>query len=471
VLEQLTDELAAACADGTLPRALTLEQVWVRPGGQALLLDSPPAETPDAPAEALPTADQRSALALLRQTAVLLLDREDKPSVSPLGPVRRAVLWVVFLFLLGAAFIYLFEGNVAAAVSLLSCAGLSAFWLTRTLIAKAARDRRGLVRSPLPGHADALLARLLGAGRPLANIEELRAELEATRGRPPRVTPALRLIHLATLGTLLSPGLFIMFFMSKSFNGLAINELKDEVSGTEKALHVLDSGRLREFVRDPRDRHGIVRRISDPAVRRRLAAALGHQKEDLRQRLEAVNLVEFLLLGEDVKHARRLLEPGHAVDLTGFEPEDLLRAADHAELRARHPEMFRGHYRIERGGSPLLTFILTVLVFWPVCWVAWAFVWRGGLTRRVLGLSVVLANGHRAWRLQCAWRALVVWVPVTALLWLAPWLDAYDPEQARWSWACWVTALAVLFGFAALAVRTPARGLHDRLAGTYVVPR
>jgi len=29
----------------------------------------------------------------------------------------------------------------------------------------------------------------------------------------------------------------------------------------------------------------------------------------------------------------------------------------------------------------------------------------------------------------------------------------------------------VLFGVAALALRSPARGLHDRLAGTYLVPR
>jgi hypothetical protein len=111
------------------------------------------------------------------------------------------------------------------------------------------------------------------------------------------------------------------------------------------------------------------------------------------------------------------------------------------------------------------------LMLCPVCWVLWALLWRGGVSMRLLGLSLVLSNGHPASRLHCAWRALVVWVPVTALLWLTMWLDAYHPEEVRWSWASWRGALVILAGFALLALRCPARGLHDRLTGTYVVPR
>jgi hypothetical protein len=475
LLEQLADELAAACADGTLPRALTVDQVWVRPGGQALLLDAPPGEPPDTPAEALPAADQGRCLALLRQTAVRLLDREDSPSFSPLGPVRRAGLWVVLLSSLAAAAWCFLEGSVGAAWGLLLVGTLSAFWLIMALRVQAARNREGLIRAPTPYHADALLARLLGVGQPYATVEELRADLDATRSRPPRVTPALRLVHLATLGTLLSGPLFLMFFFCKSFNGLAITLLQEEVAATEKALHVLDRRRLRElahdFFDDPTVRDAIVRRYADPAMRRRLARALELQKEDLQRRLEATNLVEWVVLGEDLQQAKQLLGPDHAVDLTGFDLGDFLRAADDAESRSRHPERFRAYYATPGEGLGLVLFALTFLVFWPMCWVAWAFVWRGGLTQRVFGLSLVLANGHRAWRLQCAWRALVVWAPVAALLGLALWLDAYHPEQARWSWACWGAALMTLFVFAALALRNPTRGLHDRLAGTFVIPR
>jgi hypothetical protein len=467
VLEQLADELAEACADGTLPLTLTAYQVWVRPGGQVLLLDAPPGE----PAAALSGTEQERSLALLRQTAVLLLDRDEKPSFSPLGPVWRACLWVVLLGLLGAAAWSFFERNTLVAGGLLLSASLPALWLLLALPARSARNRRGLVRSPLPGHADTLLQRLLGRGRPYATVAEVRADLEATRDRPAQVTATLRLAHLVFLGSLLSPGLFLMCFLGKCFNGLASTALQEEVAGQEKALHVLDSGRLREIVNDHADRDALVERLSRPVVRRHLADALARQKEDLRLRLETVNVVERILQGEDLKRARQLLEPGHAVDLEGFGPEQIVRVVDDAEAKARHPERFRVYKGSNREGAQLVWVLLVLLAVWPVCWVAWAGLWRGGLSLRILGLSLVLANGHPAWRLQCAWRALVVWIPVTALLGLSLWLDANHPELARWSWASWGGALLVLAGIAAVALRSPSRALHDRLAGTYVVPR
>ena len=82
---------------------------------------------------------------------------------------------------------------------------------------------------------------------------------------------------------------------------------------------------------------------------------------------------------------------------------------------------------------------------------------------------------------QCAWRALLVWVPVAGLLLLSYWLEA-------WYWSLWGTAAApvwalwlstviwwatwlLLGAYIILALRYPTRSLHDRLAGTYLVPR
>jgi hypothetical protein len=490
VLEQLADELNAACADGTLPRTLTLEQVWVRPGGQVLLLDAPAAQAADSQTPAIVAQDQERSLALLRRIAVLLLDRGDRSSWAPLGPVRRAMLLAAALVFLGVGTVWFFEGYALAAVSFLLVGILSAFWLARALAAQAARDRTGFVRSPLPEHADALLARLLGVRRPHTTVAEVCADLESTRDLPARVTSRLRLAHLATVAALLSPGLFLMFFFARSFNGMAITVLQEEIAATEKALHVLDSGRLREFVHDHMGRHrtrevltleppfvqrldrdGIVERYSDPVVRRRLADSLQRQKEDLRQRLEAVNVIEWLVLGLDMRTAQQLLEPGRAVDITGFKQEDLMRAVHDAELKASQPALFRSYRALDPAGPELVVFALTFLAVCPLCCVVWAGLWRDGLTSRMLGLSLVLPNGRRAWRLQCAWRALVVWAPVTALLWLSLWLDAYQLEQTHWSWASCGGALVLLFGVAALALRSPDRGFHDRLAGTYVVPR
>ncbi|HEY7152877.1 MAG TPA: hypothetical protein VH575_02860 [Gemmataceae bacterium] len=54
----------------------------------------------------------------------------------------------------------------------------------------------------------------------------------------------------------------------------------------------------------------------------------------------------------------------------------------------------------------------------------WAFVARGEFSYRIAGIALVRHDGRPAWRLQCAWRALLVWAPVTGLLALSLWLFA-----------------------------------------------
>jgi hypothetical protein len=110
--------------------------------------------------------------------------------------------------------------------------------------------------------------------------------------------------------------------------------------------------------------------------------------------------------------------------------------------------------------------------------IVWAFLWRGGLSFRLLGLALVRADGRPAGRLQCAWRTLLVWAPVTALLSYLAWrtvsLDlARQREVGNPLW--WLPWLLLLLGllllYVALALRSPERSLQDRLAGTYLVPR
>ena len=114
-------------------------------------------------------------------------------------------------------------------------------------------------------------------------------------------------------------------------------------------------------------------------------------------------------------------------------------------------------------------------------WVLWAFLWRGGLSDRLLGLALVQSDGRPAARWRCAARALLAWAPVTALVILSMWLeldywryrygDVVVPWLLRLSWAVDWSAWALLAAYAVLAIRSPGRGLHDRLAGTYLVPK
>jgi hypothetical protein len=86
LLGQLTDELLAGSADGTLPHHLGTAQLWCTAGGQAILLDAAPREGDPAPFP----------LDLLRQTAALALEGvpraeadADRPIQAPVpGPTR-----------------------------------------------------------------------------------------------------------------------------------------------------------------------------------------------------------------------------------------------------------------------------------------------------------------------------------------------------------------------------------------------
>jgi len=151
ILEDLADELAAACADGTLPPGLTVDQVWVQPDGRAILVDplatADPATGPEDP------GDDGRALALLRRAAALALE----------GGRRHA------------------DADPAS------------------------------IRSPVPIHASKLLGRLLVGPDPFPTAASFRDDLEATQHLPTEVTRGQRATHLGTLGMFLAIGLLISY--------------------------------------------------------------------------------------------------------------------------------------------------------------------------------------------------------------------------------------------------------------------
>src|SRR5262249_58092433 len=110
---------------------------------------------------------------------------------------------------------------------------------------------------------------------------------------------------------------------------------------------------------------------------------------------------------------------------------------------------------------------LTSVLTWPALWVVWAFLLRGGLSYRIAGIDLVRSDGRPARRVQCAWRALLVWAPVTGLLLLSLWLQirfwsAWDRGEEllglhALSTALWYAALALPVVYLAVALARPAR--------------
>jgi eukaryotic-like serine/threonine-protein kinase len=410
LLERLTDELTAARAERTLPERLGVHQVWVTPPGRVQLLDVPLRGGPAGSAS--PEAEERQrALDLLRQVAVLAL--EGRPA-APGEPPRP-------------------------------------------------------IRAPVPGHAAEFLGRLAGARGSFADPGEVRAALSAAGEAPADVTPPRRALHLTALGGLLALGLLWTFgFWPLLTASLA---LMTAWAHAEESLEALDAQVRAECA-------GL---IASPGTPGRLAAAGPLASDlDLRDRL-----------AERLRRA-----PGADVLLrssSGFVREALSRAdlppamEEGLGPRRRAELAFEllepagdliGEVRSDPLGGVLW------LLPWPAVWVVWAFLTRGGLSLRLAGIRLLQADGRPAARWRCAWRALLVWAPVALLVLASVYLDVWrisgalasgDPDARAWcawvAWLAWWLALALLPAYALLALRHPARGPHDRLAGTYLVPR
>ena len=120
--------------------------------------------------------------------------------------------------------------------------------------------------------------------------------------------------------------------------------------------------------------------------------------------------------------------------------------------------------------------IMTLLMAFVSLVCALAF--RSGLAMLVFGVVAVKRDGSRAGRLRVFWRALVTWLPVlfglVGFVVLGGWLFA-DRAVADDIIVILGVASGLALGlFAALAIVSalmPERGLQDRLAGTWLVPR
>jgi hypothetical protein len=421
ILEQLANELGAASAEGTLPERLEVRQVWVQPTGQVLLLDVPFGTTAFEGASCPETAGvEERMLSLLRRTAVLLL--EGRP--------------------------------------------------------RTATERADRVRAPVPDHAQQMLRRLLDPERGYGKLEQLQADLAASRGRPVEVTRLRRAAQLAVLVIFLYVGLECM--LGAGFVGglMPLMAAQVRVWNAEEAQHHLVDAAWLHFAVD----------AASPAPMASLSAA---GVLDDNQRLSATLPPRIELLKRE-RQARLEGQSFPTQLLWQMMAPYLQRAADESMTRQRQEHgwwLVRSRWRAEQvvtSPDPIpdkvsLIAALILLTSWPVLWVAWAFLFRGGISFWLMSIRLACPDGAPAERWQCAGRALVVWLPVTALLAASLLLDAWhwmnwteDHPQAWISWVSvplWWAGWLLLASYIVLALWRPQRALHDQLAGTYLVPR
>jgi hypothetical protein len=116
-----------------------------------------------------------------------------------------------------------------------------------------------------------------------------------------------------------------------------------------------------------------------------------------------------------------------------------------------------------------------VLILQAVAGILWASAVRGGPSFSLCGLALVGRDGRRAGRWRSAWRAFLAWVQgyglvaLVSIFWTA-FLKPHSPQPANQQGVPFEVFLISVCLYTLLLVWLPRRTLHDRLAGTYVVP-
>jgi hypothetical protein len=431
LLKQLADELAQAVQEGTLPAQLDPALVWVRPDGQAILLDMPltgSATAGDPATDGAGAEDQ--ALDLLARVAVLSLEGRPPPAELP-----------------------------------------------------------GEVRAPLPLPAADVLRQLLGhakTGLPLRVVQRRLAELE---DHPPEVTRARRTGQLALMGWFL----FMCFGCCLSpFSGTMIRlfpvmgAANIRVDREQDLIEDLDKASLSDYLAaashpDLLARLRVVPALeADQRVRQKLQDDIEQTRKRMDERAKWEGFFYEMVVAQDHKQRedQRKFVKRYQPPRTGLDPGQLRRDAAR-QLEA--PAQSQGEI-----GTYLQTLNYAGFFLGPVLWVVWAFLTRGGLSYFAAGIGIVRSDGRPAGRFRCAWRAFLVWIPLGVLVLAAFWLDDWywssnwysspsgpplAPVGALWvSWLLGWTAWLLLGAYLILALRYPSRSPLDRLAGTYLVP-
>lgn len=324
------------------------------------------------------------------------------------------------------------------------------------------RSDSGPARAPVPPHAAPMLARLFADGPAGYHaLDEFQRDLHETHALPAEVTPAIRAAHLGIQSAALAAGLVALFGATGLVAVMLTLAAADRAKQVDAVLEGLKQPDPRESLGSANAKAAAAVLKSQKAVQR-LEELREHKRAEAAQRERQLLPPQRFVLGRLDPFVTDASDPGAK---TTKEILDWAVAPERGVPLKRH--------RAARSDSPWGT---DAVGFWgmvvaiPLCWVAGAAAFRGGLTLAVTGLAVVRHDGRRAFRRQCALRAVVVWLPVVALLGASVWLQVHHPEEVHIYAALWLIAVGLLPVYVVVALRYPARPPQDRIAGTTLVP-
>ena len=340
---------------------------------------------------------------------------------------------------------------------------------------RATGDLRRPIQAAVPRAASDFLASLGEKGQ---TLDRVYLALHEVREAPAEISRPLRALQVAANAALVVPGVVCMFSIGpiilflavlSSFYGLAKCEFDVAENESLNNLARLDIITLPDV---PGKLTAAGRYATGRAENRELWAKFG--KLQLQR--------ETVLGGWDLFLSKTLAEFEEEMQDGLFEgPNDLV---DQEDLDKRREEL--GALAFASGfAKPSMIVVpqlLFLLLLWPVTWASWAFLTRGGLVPKLMGIALVDRQGRPAPRWRCFLREVYIWSPVVLLLGGSLLIDVlrlaggadWDADYltyAGWlAFGMWWLALLLLPVFAFRSVRGPRRGLHDRLAGLHLVP-
>lgn len=313
----------------------------------------------------------------------------------------------------------------------------------------------GPVHAPVPPHTVPVLDRLFTDGG-YKTLAYLQRDLADTHAHRPEVTPGIRAAHLSIQATVLSAPLAALLVLTFGLAPLLTRDAQNRAAQAEAALAALADPEKREKLAT---RPELVEPLKHPRLIERL--------EDLRDRKQAEADARRAMLFAPQRFVLEQVET--------YAPPDPAREAGYP-VQVREAVIWAGAADgtpRAQSASPWRTdFTPMMLILFVIAGglVLAAAIWRGGLSMLVAGITVVQADGRRATRRQCGLRAIVVWLPITALLVGAAVLQVWAPQRIYLAAALWLLGVALLPIYVVIALRFPTRPPQDRVAGTYLVP-
>ena len=304
---------------------------------------------------------------------------------------------------------------------------------------------------PLPLQAHAFLQRL--ERQPFESTDALVHELGGLVDEPAAVRRGRRVAHLV-ISTLPMAFMACIMLVTATIMMWAQSE-PGRTTDLSECLMQLDRLTDPDEARKPGEEHALevyvaarhADLIRDERTWREGWTLLRFNGSKLRPRAEAILAKHPAPSADDVAAASAIVEPFLKTERD----------------KARRNASARGLLSI--GGF----FVAGATAVMAVVGLLSALLFRGGLLLRLLGIAIVSKDGA-ATRLRAFWRAVIAWSPAV-LSGIALAMGAAG-GSSRTTWLLIELASLLLFIVGvAYAVRHPGRGLQDRFAGTWLVPR